>query len=25
MTHGTPEEFDTKFAEKIQRKDMELK
>lgn len=25
MTHGTPEEFDAKFAEKIQRKDMELK
>lgn len=25
MTHGTPEAFDAKFAEKIQRKDMELK
>ena len=25
MTHGTPEEFDAKFAEKIERKDMELK
>ena len=25
MTHGTPEAFDAKFAEKIERKDMELK
>ena len=25
MTHGTPEEFDAKFAEKIEKKDIELK